>query len=140
MPPQYEYFKHEEVEGLNEKFVAMLDKARHLAGFPFVITSGFRSPEKNQSVIGSVPDSAHLTGLAVDLKVENTHEVALICDAAKAVGISRRGIYLNSELNPIHVHLDCDPDKVDEVMFFKKEGSLNAQNTQLASKPGPGTV
>lgn len=123
MPPVYKYFTPEEVEGLNEEFVAKLDQARHLAGFPFVITSGFRTPEKNQSIVGSVPDSAHLKGLAVDLKVENYHEVSLICDAAKTVGITRRIIYVDKDFQPVHMHIDVDPDKVAEVISVRPEAS-----------------
>lgn len=121
MPPSYRYFKPEEVEGLNEEFVAKLDQARHIAGIPFVITSGFRSPEKNQSVVGAVPDSAHTKGLAVDLRVDNSHEVSLIFDACKQVGITRRGVYVDKDFVPVHVHVDVDPDKVDNVIFVKPE-------------------
>lgn len=121
MPPIWRYFKSEEVENLNEEFIAKLDQARHIAGIPFVITSGFRSPEKNESVVGAVADSAHLKGLAVDLRVHNSHEVSRIIDAAKASGITRRGIYVDKSFQPVHVHLDIDPDKVDEVVFIKQE-------------------
>lgn len=126
MPPKWTYFSDEEVKGLNEDFVAKLDMARKIAGIPFVITSGLRTSEKNQSVIGSVPDSAHLKGLAVDLRVSSSQEVAKILDAASAVGIVRRGVYVNSSFQPIHVHLDDDPEKLAKtgsVVFIKKEGS-----------------
>ncbi len=126
MPPEHKYFTAEEVVGLDQEFVTKLDKARDIAGFPFVITSGFRTPEKNQSIIGSVPDSSHLKGLAVDLAVANDHEVSLIVDAAKAVGITRRGIYINSDGVPTHVHIDIDPDKVSEVIWIKGEGKPNS--------------
>lgn len=126
MPPEYKYFTSEEVEGLNEEFIAKLDQARHIAGFPFVITSGFRTPEKNQSVIGAVPDSSHLKGLAVDLRVENDHEVSLIVDSCKAVGISRRGIYVDGNGVPTHVHVDLDAEKVPDVIWIKREGQPNS--------------
>src|SRR6267142_626505 len=125
MPPTYKWFRAEEVEGLDEEFVAKLDQARNLAGFPFVITSGFRTLTQNESLVGAVPDSAHLKGLAVDLAVSNDHEVSLIVDAAKTVGITRRGIYVNSAGTPTHVHLDVDPEKVTEVIWIKREGMLN---------------
>ncbi len=121
MPPTYKWFKPEEVEGLNEEFVAKLDQARQLAGIPFRITSGLRTPEKNQSVVGSVPDSAHLKGLAVDLRVDSSEEAALICDAAKAVGIYRRGIYIDKTFQPIHVHIDVDPEKEPQQCIFIKQ-------------------
>ena len=115
------HFSDNEVRGLKDEFVAKLDKARGLAGIPFVITSGFRTPEANQSVIGAVADSSHLKGLAVDLRVRSSSEAALIVDSAKASGIDRRGIYVDSYLNPRHIHVDVDPDKVAEVLFVKKE-------------------
>jgi zinc D-Ala-D-Ala carboxypeptidase len=129
MPPVYTYFKPEEVIGLEPDFVAKLDMARaktveldpEKRGVPFIITSGLRTPEKNQSVIGSVPDSAHLKGLAVDLQVHNSHEVSLILDACKLVGITRRGIYVDKSFQPIHVHIDMDSDKPDQVVFIKQE-------------------
>jgi len=115
------YFSDDEVRGLDHGFIQKLDKAREIAGIPFIITSGLRSPEKNQSVIGSVPDSAHLKGLAVDLRVTSSRDAALIVDAAKAAGIDRRGIYVDSYWNPRHIHLDVDPDKINEVLFVKLE-------------------
>ena len=115
------YFTPQEVEGLQDGFIQKLEKAREIADIPFVITSGFRTPEKNQSVIGAVPDSAHCKGLAVDLKVDSSRQAALIVDACKAAGIDRRGIYVNSDWNPIHIHVDVDPDKISNVLFIKKE-------------------
>jgi len=88
----YKYFSDNEVRGLQDAFVKKLDVARGLAGIPFVITSGFRTLAQNESIIGAVPDSSHLKGLAVDLRVRSSCEAALIIDAAKAAEIDRRGI------------------------------------------------
>lgn len=121
---RWTHFTDAEVEGLNEEFVAKLDKARHRAGIPFIITSGLRTPEKNQSIVGSVPESSHLVGKGADLLVENSHEVYRIIEAAIAVGINRIGIYVNADMQPIHVHLDVDTEgnHVPEVVFIRKEG------------------
>lgn len=129
MPPEYRFFKPEEVVGLDADFVAKLDLAtakteqisREKRRIPFVITSGLRTPEKNQSVIGAVPDSAHLTGHAVDLKVENSHEVWVMVAALRDAGIFRIGIYVDKDWQPIHLHCDDDPEKVDQVIFVKQE-------------------
>ncbi len=121
MSPHWKYFTPEEVEGLNNDFVELLDRAREIAGIPFIITSGLRTPEKNQSLVGAVADSSHLKGLAVDLKVEDSHEVALILDAAKAVGITRRGIYVRADFEPTHLHIDVDPEKISEVIYIRPE-------------------
>jgi len=123
MPPEYKYFKPEEVEGLNEEFCAKLDQARHLAGIPFKITSGLRTLEINKSIIGASPDSSHLQGLAVDLLVENSHEVYLIISSAISVGISRFGVYVNSGNVPTHVYLDMATDRASEVVWVKREGA-----------------
>ena len=116
------YFTNEEVKGLVPEFVAKLDMARKIAGIPFIITSGLRTPEKNQSIIGAVPESSHLKGLAVDLSVSNSHDVSRIIDAARKVGITRRGIYVNAENIPTHIHLDVDLEKPTDVLWVKKEG------------------
>lgn len=115
------HFTDSEVRGLKDEFVAKLDKARGLAGIPFTITSGFRTPETNQSIVGAVPDSSHLKGLAVDLRCRSSTEAALIVDSAKAAGIDRRGIYVDSYWNPRHIHVDVDPEKVSPVIFVKLE-------------------
>lgn len=129
MPPEYKYFTPEEVVGLDPELVAKLDMATAKTielnpdhqRTPFIITSGFRTPEKNQSVIGAVPDSSHCKGLGVDLRVENSHEVWLIVAALTAVGINRIGIYVNKDWQPIHIHADVDPEKVAQVIFIKQE-------------------
>lgn len=134
MPPEWKYFKPEEVEGLNEEYVAKLDMARAKTiaidpngkGVPFIIASGFRTPEKNQSIIGAVADSSHLKGLATDMPVSNDHEAFLIAAALISVGISRIGIYVNAEGAITHIHNDIDPDKVSEVIWIKGEGKPNS--------------
>lgn len=136
MPPEYRYFKPEEVVGLDPEYVAKLDLATAKTAeidpnghrVPFVIASGFRTPEKNQSVIGAVPDSAHLKGLATDLVVANDHEAYLIVAALIAVGITRIGIYVNSAGAITHIHNDVDSegDHVPEVIWIKGEGKPNS--------------
>lgn len=122
------YFTEQETEGLDAKFIEQLDKARDIAGIPFTITSGFRSPEKNQSILGSgaVADSSHLKGLASDQAVSNNHEVLLVVASLLSVGITRIGIYVNAEGNPVHVHNDMDPDKPQQVIWIKREGQPNS--------------
>lgn len=123
MPPQWKWFTADEVKDLNAEFVAKLDMARQAAGIAFTITSGFRTPEANQSLIGAVPESAHCKGLAVDLGVASSHEVSRIVQGCLASGIHRIGIYVNHDWQPIHVHVDVDPDKPPEVIFIKQEAN-----------------
>lgn len=128
MPPKkkWNYFSDEEVEGLQNEFIAKLDMARQIAGVPFIITSGFRSSEKNQSVIGAVPNSAHLKGLAVDLQVIDDRSLFKIIKGSMESGINRFGIYFRSgatQYVPVHVHMDIDDTKPPEVIWLKQEGA-----------------
>ena len=43
-------------------------------GVPIIINSGYRSPQLNKK-IGGVPTSNHLTGCAVDIRVENMEQL-----------------------------------------------------------------
>lgn len=126
---KWEYFTDAETEGMDEKFMAKLVAARKKTieldpdgkGVPFRGTSWKRTPEKNQSVIGAVPDSSHLSGHAVDLQIFSSREAAIIVDSCAAAGINRRGLYVDSCWNPTHVHVDDDPEKIAEVLFVKRE-------------------
>lgn len=128
VPPnqRWTYFTDEEVRGLNEEFVAKLDLARKMAGIPFVITSGLRTPETNQSVVGAMPDSSHLVGLAVDLRVSDDPALFKVIMAAMSCGIHRIGVYFDRtapQPRPTHVHLDDDRTKPPEVIWLKQEGT-----------------
>lgn len=133
---RYVYFTDEEVQGLVPEFIAKLDLARKVAGIPFVITSGFRSPEKNQSVVGAVSDSAHLKGLAVDLAVSDSRSLCKMIEGALSSGIHRIGVYFSAgdSPTPMHLHLDDDPEKDAEVIWLKREGT--GQMPTLPTKKG----
>lgn len=109
--PGFKYFQPHEVQGLNPKLVAMLDKAREIAGIPFVINSGLRSGNHNESV-GGKEDSSHLKGLAVDLRARNSTEHYLITKGLYGAGFRRI-----SRSYPTHIHTDIDSDKAQDVLF-----------------------
>lgn len=126
---RYTHFTDAEVEGLDPEFVAKLDLATAKTAeislekrrIPFVITSGFRTAETNQSLGGAVSNSAHLKGLAVDLHVETSHDIWVMVAALNTVGINRVGVYVDANCQPVHLHCDVDPDKVPQVLFIKIE-------------------
>lgn len=113
------YFKLSEFDspdapgsGKNMKppLLVKLDYARSLAGIPFVITSGYRTKSHNKKV-GGVSNSSHLAGWAVDISSVGSATKYKIVEAALQAGFDRIGIG-NS-----FVHLDCDPDKVRDLIW-----------------------
>lgn len=113
MNKKYKYFKESEVVGLKPEFVTMLDKARGIAGVPFVITSGYRTPEKN-SKVGGVENSTHTTGLGADIKCTDSGVRFKMIKAFLEVGFARIGIY------KAHIHVDMGkkPQYPENVIWF----------------------
>lgn len=92
------------VTDVKTELIARLDKARSIAGVPFIITSGYRCPKHNKKV-GGVPNSAHVRGYAADIATtDSTRDLIL---AACRAAFTRIGV--DEKRNFIHV--DCDPDK-----------------------------
>lgn len=104
------YFKPEEVEGLAPELVDKLNSARHVAGTPFIITSGKRSIESNERAMG-VESSSHLKGLAVDLRVTGDDTRYLMVKGLLAAGFTRIGVY------NLHIHVDIDTEKNAERLW-----------------------
>lgn len=105
------HFQDSEVKRLNQTLVDMLDEARDICGFPFKITSGYRTPDQNQSV-GGTSDSSHLAGLAVDIGAPvGMEERIKMAWALGLVGFRRIGAYDR------HYHVDIDVDKPQNVMW-----------------------
>lgn len=110
MPIKSHFFTPEETEGLDGELIAKLDWARGRAGVPFVITSGKRSPEENERVMG-VDASAHIKGLAVDLRCSDSESRYKMVNALLLAGFKRLGIYDK------HVHADIDASLPQEVIW-----------------------
>lgn len=107
------YFKPEEVVGLEKELVDKLNSARHVAGVPFIITSGKRTPESNAGA-GGVESSSHISGLAVDLRVSDGSTRFAIVKGLLAAGFNRIGLY------DLHCHVDCDTSKPQNVIWVGK--------------------
>jgi len=106
------YFKQEEVQGLDLELVAMLDRARGLAGVPFVITSGLRTQDQNESLANSVKDSSHLTGNGVDLACEDSTTRFKMLRGIILAGFKRIGVYAK------HLHCDNAASLPQEVCWY----------------------
>lgn len=115
MNKPYTYFKEEEIKGLDKELVAKLDWARGRSGVPFVISSGLRTPERNNDpTVKGVEDSSHLRGLAVDLKCSDSVARFKMVNALFLSGFKRIGIY------DAHIHVDMDPTLPQEVAWVGK--------------------
>jgi zinc D-Ala-D-Ala carboxypeptidase len=113
------YFKTHEFDspdlrgsGINMKidFLRMLDEARHIAGIPFVINSGYRTREHTERLIKrglqASRNSSHHTGKAADIAVTAQTRMKII-DACIQAGFRRIGV-ANS-----FIHVDNDSEKVN---------------------------
>jgi uncharacterized protein YcbK (DUF882 family) len=84
---------------INQGFVLLLDELRERCGFPFVITSGYRSPRHSVEAKKSKPGT-HTQGIAADIKVNNGAEAYILQREAFAMGFG--GIALGKGF----VHVD----------------------------------
>lgn len=92
---------------MNADFLIKLDTCRHLCGFPFIVTSSWRSPEKNRRVGGS-PGSMHMKGRAVDIRCTDGAQRWQIVKAAVSLGLSvgimQNAVHLDDREGPIVFH------------------------------------
>lgn len=80
--------------------LAMLDSMRTFYGKPIILTSAFRTPDQNR-LAGGVHNSAHLRGLAFDLRCAVSQRYDML-HCAMLAGFTRIGIGDN------FLHVDCD--------------------------------
>jgi zinc D-Ala-D-Ala carboxypeptidase len=112
------YFKDDEFlcscgckEDINDELKELLNRARKIAGVPFVITSGARCKDYNRS-IGSKDTSSHVRGLAVDIKATGSRERSLIINSLCRLGVTRFGI------DKSFIHIDIDTSKESDVTWL----------------------
>lgn len=100
-------------ENLMDKgFMGQLDEARHMAGVPYIITSGYRCAKHNAAVGGS-PTSSHQHGIAADIAAPDSHSAFLIVQSLIFTGFKRIGWNQGKRF----IHVDTDPDKPQRVLF-----------------------
>jgi uncharacterized protein YcbK (DUF882 family) len=100
------YFKIEEFDcketgenEMDEEFLERLDTLRELCGFPFKITSGYRSPKHSIEAAKKKPGK-HSEGIASDIYIPNSKQRYLIVEGATFLGFNGIGIADN------FVHVD----------------------------------
>ena len=77
---------------MDQKSIDKFDKARQLAGIPFVINSAYRSIDYENSK-GRAGTSAHTLGKAMDIRCHDSKNRFKIVDALIKAGFKRIGVY-----------------------------------------------
>ena len=106
------YEKTHTVAELKTELVDLLDKMRGECGFPFKITSGKRTKFENDNLIDAVGNSAHLTGLAVDIQCLDDTKRDKMLEVFVKNGITRKGIAKT------YLHIDIDKTKPQNVTWL----------------------
>ena len=76
---------------MKEEFIHALDALRHECGFPFKITSGYRSKTHSLEVKKPGGPGKHTAGIAADIAVSNgAHRFIIVANAIK-LGFSGSG-------------------------------------------------
>lgn len=122
----FRYFKYSEFDSPDLKdsgkkmspiFLEMLDEARDIANIPFQITSGYRTKEHNETLknrgFKASKNSAHLKGLAADIKCSTSKERWLIIDSLIIAGFTRIGIGQNF----LHCDIMDESSKTQNVIW-----------------------
>ena len=111
----YNWFNEKEdplMIGLSPALLLMLDKARAFAEVPFIITSGVRTLAE-EIKLGGVENSAHLYGLACDLRCHDSISRYKMLYGLYMAGFKRIGI------DSKHIHVDIDDTKAHNVFWLE---------------------
>ena len=118
------YFKHHEFDSpdqpgsgeyMEAEFLQRLDVARDIAGFPFIITSGFRTVEHQRNLAQrgykTSKNSSHLLGIAADIHCDDSRKRYLMIEAFLDAGFRRIGV------GSTFIHVDSDEEKAQDVIW-----------------------
>ena len=104
---EFKYFKLEDFDcqetGENEmsiEFIERLDGLRSVCKFPFIVTSGYRSPNHSIESKKEKPGQ-HAQGIAADIKVVGGAQRRLLVENALVMGFTGVGV----DKNFIHVDI-----------------------------------
>ena len=76
---------------MEQDFLSKLDSLREACGFPFVITSGYRSPDHPIEAVKEIPGT-HAQGIAADIKITNSAQRYTLIREALAHGFTGLGV------------------------------------------------
>ena len=94
----YKYFKVEDFDcqetgenRMEPEFIERLDELREACGFPFIITSGYRSPSHSIEKRKAKPGT-HAQGIAADIRVSGGVQRRIIIEKAIELGFNGIGV------------------------------------------------
>jgi len=76
---------------MSEEFLEKLDELRHVCGFPFIITSGYRDPSHSIEA-RKAKAGTHARGIASDIRINNGNEAYQIIKNAQSMGFNGIGV------------------------------------------------
>lgn len=76
---------------MSEEFLEKLDELRHVCGFPFIITSGYRDPSHSIEA-RKAKAGTHARGIASDIRINNGNEAYDIIKNAQSMGFNGIGL------------------------------------------------
>lgn len=89
--PRLFFCSHTGDQGIKDEFLLRLDELRHRCGFPFVISSGYRSPDHPKEASKRTPGT-HAQGIAADITALNGFQKRKILDEAVGMGFGGIGV------------------------------------------------
>jgi len=101
---------------MTKEFLIKLEIARDIANVPFLISSGFRTPQHNISLkkqgYKASANSSHLKGCAADIVCKDSGTRQKILNGLILAGFTRIGIA------DTFIHCDTDKDKTDAIWLY----------------------
>ena len=103
-------------KNMTRDFLKKLDRARDIANIPFLISSGFRTPQHNVNLrkqgYKASANSSHLKGCAADIICKDSGTRQKIVNGLIMAGFTRIGIA------DTFIHCDTDKDKNDAIWLY----------------------
>lgn len=107
---------------------------RQLGDVPIVVSSWYRSPEKNADTLGSARNSAHMYGYGVDFVVPGMTPR----EAFQRIAPHVRGLPVDQLIDERnHVHLSADPRMRRQVLVEVVEGTYVPWGGHGTAETGP---
>lgn len=105
-----------QVDNLFKLCVRLLQPLRDIYKEPFVISSGFRSPEVNKAV-GGVPTSQHMKGQAADVSVKEPRKL-LAALLSSGLDFDQAILYQDGRNNFLHLSYNSGHNR-KQVLYSK---------------------